>query len=143
MVVLLCCGHMRSGGCARQFMLLAGRELRAVCAVCIETLSLVSLSKSWEKRTQRIERTMGRIWKRLWGLLKSIEDRRGSDTVRVSNCIRGYFNDLFAFLECDGGDSANNKVKMALRQFIVNRRVSQQCRAEESSMATRSSSSPS
>ena len=70
--------------------------------------------------------------KRLWGLLESIDDKRGRNTVRVTNYILKYFNDLFTFLEYEGVEPANNEAERAQRHFVVKRKVSQQFRAEGS-----------
>ena len=97
-----------------------------------ELCVLFSSAKSDKKKLGTSKQLREKYEKRLWQLLESVENKNGRNTVRVTNYVLKYFNDLFTFLEYEGVDPTNNEAERALRHFVVKRKVSQQFRATES-----------
>ncbi len=94
--------------------------------------TVFSSAKSDKKKLGASKQLREKYEKKLWYLLESVENKNGRNTVRVTNYLLKYFNDLFTFLEYEGVDPTNNEAERALRHFIVKRKVSQQFRAVKS-----------
>lgn len=97
-------------------------------ALCL----LYTSAKSDKERLGASKKLRMEYERRAWKLLERIENKNGRNTVRVTNYILKYFNDLFTFLEYRDVDPTNNEAERALRHFVVKRKVSQQFRATES-----------
>lgn len=97
-----------------------------------ELCRLYIAAKSDKKRIGASKKLRTEHEKKAWKLLESIENKNGRNTVRVTNYILRYFDDLFTFLEYEDVDSTNNEAERALRHFVVKRKVSQQYRSVES-----------
>lgn len=89
-------------------------------------------AKSDKKRLGASKKLRTEYEKKAWRLLESIENKAGRNTVRVTNYILRYFDDLFTFLEYEDVDPTNNEAERALRHFVIKRKVSQQFRSTES-----------
>lgn len=92
---------------------------------------LFSDAKTEKRKCAPSKRLREKYERRLWNLLESIKDKNGRNTVRVTNYILKYFNDLFTFLEYKDVEPTNNEAERALRHFVVKRKVSQQFKSVE------------